>query len=156
MHCNWRPPWVRHQAQVTFEAAVAALSAAVTDAARRHDLSESGVLRWEVPLPRGPTALQWLRVIVLFGVWRFEAVEAVKVVGVTGYSSSMLDACASGFCVGQTGRLGSWVLCQTNRQAGSCRWFCVRQTHTGLGARGPLRREPLQCGWLYAATLTCM
>lgn len=44
------------------EEAVASLTAALAVGAKRYGHYASGVIRWEVPLPRGSTALQWLQV----------------------------------------------------------------------------------------------
>ncbi len=44
------------------EEAAQELRAALAGAAARYGHHASGVVRWEVPLPRGATALQWLQV----------------------------------------------------------------------------------------------
>lgn len=48
--------------QLSIEEAAAELAGALAAAAVRVGHYRSGVLRWEVPLPRGATALQWLQV----------------------------------------------------------------------------------------------
>jgi len=48
--------------QMSFAEAVAALKAAVERGGRRYGAFASGVVRWEVPLPRDANALQWLQV----------------------------------------------------------------------------------------------
>jgi hypothetical protein len=49
-------------AQLSMDEAVAELQHVLAGAARRYGHCASGVVRWEVPLPRGATALRWLQV----------------------------------------------------------------------------------------------
>lgn len=49
-------------AQLSVEEAVAELTKVLAVAQSRYGHYASGVVRWEVPLPRGATALQWLQV----------------------------------------------------------------------------------------------
>ena len=51
---------------MSFGEAVAALKAAVDRGAARYGAFASGVVRWEVPLPRDANALQWLQVMPLY------------------------------------------------------------------------------------------
>ena len=48
--------------QLSVEKAVDALRGALAGAATRYGHYASGIVRWQVPLPRGDTALQWLQV----------------------------------------------------------------------------------------------
>jgi hypothetical protein len=50
-------------AQMSFGEAVAALKAAVDRGCRRYGAFASGVVRWELPLPRDANALLWLQVV---------------------------------------------------------------------------------------------
>jgi hypothetical protein len=58
----WTAYTVMLHVQLSMEEAVAELQHALAGAARRYGHCASGVVRWEVPLPRGATALQWLQV----------------------------------------------------------------------------------------------
>ena len=59
----WRSQTLRLPVtQMSFSEAVTALRAAVERGGRRYGAFASGVVRWEVPLPRDANALQWLQV----------------------------------------------------------------------------------------------
>lgn len=55
-------------AQLSMEEAVASLTAALAVGPERYVHYDSGIIRWEVPLPRGSTALQWLQVMLILAL----------------------------------------------------------------------------------------
>ena len=57
------------KAQLSMGEAVLELQHVLAGAARRYEHCASGVVRWEVPLPRGVTALQWLQVREPSATW---------------------------------------------------------------------------------------
>ena len=56
---------------MSYAEAVGALADALDRGDRQYGAFVSGVVRWEVPLPRGVSALHWLQVSTFLGLYGF-------------------------------------------------------------------------------------